>query len=156
MALRSLGRGLLERQGQARNDQEATRLMETYTLTAFRLGEIIKVEKELAESGKTNQWVEELLAMMDRFEIEAGREPISDRMREAALGGEARLEAASRRLVEEIASMGCAQERVPAGDRGGRDVGTHPVGGDPQQRLRTTGENVADGEEPAPTVWRRI
>ena len=57
VGMRSLARGLLERQGQARNDQEATRLMEAYTLAAFRLGEVIKVEKELAESGKTSEWV---------------------------------------------------------------------------------------------------
>ena len=49
-----------------------------------------------------------------------------------------------------------AQERVQAGDRGGRDAGTHPAGGDPQQRLRTTGETAEDGEDAAPTGWRRI
>ena len=105
VGMRILARGLLERQGQTRNDQDAIRLMEAYTLAAFRLGEVIKAEKELAVSGKTSEWVEESLAMMDRFAIEAGREPISDQVRKGALGGEPGLEVGDRKLVEEIAAM---------------------------------------------------
>ena len=52
VALRSLGRGLLERQGQARNDQEATRLMETYTLAAFRLGRSSKWKRSWQRAGR--------------------------------------------------------------------------------------------------------
>jgi hypothetical protein len=100
-----LARGLLERQGQARYDQEAAQLWEAYTLAAYRLGEIIKREKELAESGKASQWADDFLAMLKRAAIESGREPIADEVRKEALGGEPELAAAARRLVEEIASM---------------------------------------------------
>jgi len=103
--LRILGRGLLERQGRARNDQEAAQLGAAYTLAAFRLGEMIKGEKELAESGETSQWADEFLEMLDRVAIENGREPISDEVRKEALGGEPELAAAARRLVEEVAAM---------------------------------------------------
>ena len=45
------------------------------------------------------------MAMLDRVAIENGREPVSDEVRKEALGGEPELAAASRHLVEEIASM---------------------------------------------------
>ena len=105
VGMRILARGLLERQGQARNDQEAAQLWQAYTLAAYRLGEIIKVERELAESEEASQWEDDLLAMLDRMAIETGREPVSNGVRKEGLRGEPELAAASRRLVEEIASM---------------------------------------------------
>jgi len=105
VGMRILARGLFERQEQARNDQEAVRLVEAYTLAAHRLGEVIKAEKELMQSGKTSEWGEEILAMIDEIAIEAGWEPVSDQVRKEALGGEAGLEVGARKLVEEIAAM---------------------------------------------------
>jgi len=105
VGLRILGRGMLERQGEAESDQEAARLGEAYSLTALRLGEIIKAEKELAKSRESGQWAENLLEGIDRFLIERGEEPMGDKMRAEAMGLEPELEAGTRRLVEEIASM---------------------------------------------------
>jgi hypothetical protein len=106
--LRMMGRELLERQGQAKNSQEAAILGEAYTLVAFRIGEMIKAEKELAESEKTNKtskWAEDVLAMLDRAAIATGGEPVSDQARKEAMEGEPSLDVASRRLAEEIASL---------------------------------------------------
>jgi len=105
VGLRILARGLLERQGQGRNEHEAAQLYEAYSIAAYRLGEVIKAEKEVTVSEKTSQWEDDFLAMLDRVAIENGREPVSDEVRKEALGGEPELAAASRHLVEEIASM---------------------------------------------------
>jgi site-specific recombinase XerC len=105
VGLRILARGMLERAEQARSDPEAAQLGDAYSLAALRLGEIIKGEKDLAEKGETSQRAEEFLEAMDRLAIKNGGEPVSEKARAEALGGEPELEAAARRLVEEVAGM---------------------------------------------------
>ena len=111
VGLRILARGLLERQGRARNNQEAAQLGEAYTLAAYRLGELIKAEAELAEGGKSSEWADEFLERLDRAAIERGREAVAEKMRAEAAGLGAPmmaapgLAAAARGLVEEIASI---------------------------------------------------
>ncbi len=104
VGLRILGRNLLERQERAKDMRESAQLLEAYTLAAYRLGEVIRAEKELTQEGKTSEQAEEFLAAMDRIAIEHGQEPVSEKARAEALGREPNLEAAARRVVEEIAS----------------------------------------------------
>jgi len=54
VGLRILARGMLERAEQAGGDPEAAQLWDAYSLTALRLGEVIKGGKDLAEKGKTS------------------------------------------------------------------------------------------------------
>lgn len=105
VGLRRLGRQLLERQGQAEDSREAARLGDAYTRTAYRLAGMIKAEQELAKRGKSGEWAEAVLQMMDRHEVEEGRQPVSAGVRAQALGREEELGANSRRMVEEVAAM---------------------------------------------------
>jgi len=104
MGMRILGRGLLERQLEARNGQEAARLGDAYMLYARRLADMISSEKML-EVKKTDTWVEEMVAMLNQVAIEHGTEPVTmEQLWAEALGSEGRLGAGDRRLVEEIAA----------------------------------------------------
>jgi hypothetical protein len=106
--LRRLGRGLLSRQEaalEADNWAEAARLGEAYSLTACRLGEMIKVEQLLAEKGKKDSRTKEFLERRDEIALELGSPTCSEEVLEEALGGEPELALASRRLQEEIASL---------------------------------------------------
>jgi len=105
VGLRRLGRRLLERQGQAENSREAARLGDAYTRTAYRLAGMIKAEQELGKRGKSSEWAEAVLQMMDRHEVEEGRQPVSAGVRAQALGREEDLSASSRRLAEEVAAV---------------------------------------------------
>ena len=101
--LRTLGRGLLERQGTA-HSREAVRLGDAYFQTATRLAEMIKAEAQFTGDSKEDAWSEEVLAVMDKFQLQAGLPPVSAEIRAAVLGGDPELEAADRRVVEEIAA----------------------------------------------------
>jgi hypothetical protein len=105
VGLRRLGRLLLERQGQAEDSREVARLGDAYTRTAFRLAGLIKAEQELAKRGKSSEWAEAVLQVMDRHEIEEGRQPVSAGVRAEALGRQEDLSASSRRLAEEVAAV---------------------------------------------------
>lgn len=102
--LRTLGRGLLEIQIQARSSQTAVQLADAYTHTAERLAKMIEGEKQLGQGREEETWAEDFLAMLDREAEAAGEGPVSGEMREAALGGDPKLTANARRLVEEIAA----------------------------------------------------
>jgi Phage integrase family len=82
--LRTLGRRLLERQTQASDSREAAQLAEAYSLAASRLGELIKAERQLAIRGKSSQWAEEVLEMLDRAARAEGEGPIAERIQTEA------------------------------------------------------------------------
>jgi site-specific recombinase XerD len=106
VGMRILGRDLLEREKRARNKQEATQLWEAYTLAAYRLGGIMRGEKEQSEHGKAGrEWAERFLAMMDRVEIEKGNQPISEKVRREARGFKDELAVEAHSTAEEIASL---------------------------------------------------
>ncbi len=105
VGLRRLGRRLLERLGQAEDNREVARLGDAYTRIAYRLAGLIKAEQELAKRDNSSEWAEAVLQMMDRHEVEEGRQPVSAGVRAQALGREEELGANSRRMVEEVAAM---------------------------------------------------
>lgn len=65
----------------------------------------MKAEQALADGEKPSEWVEELLQSLDRVLVEQGKQPVGDQMRRDALGSIPELDAADRRLVEEIVSL---------------------------------------------------
>jgi hypothetical protein len=105
VGLRRLSRGLLERQSEAVDSEEAARLWEAYSLAAFRLGGLVKAEEGLSKEDKGSQWAEGLLASLDKIALMNGGEPISDEIRADALGNNQELEAASRSMTEELAAL---------------------------------------------------
>ena len=102
--LRYLARALLERQDRTEADEELALLYNAYTLASDRLREMIKAEEQLLATSNEDQWVEEVLTMLDKVELATGGEPISEQVRHQALGGDPQLDAAARHLTEEIAS----------------------------------------------------
>jgi len=105
VGLRRLGRRLLERLGQAEDNREVARLGDAYTRIAYRLAGLIKAEQELAKRDNSSEWAEAVLQMMDRHEVEEGRQPVSAGAGSLAMGREEELGANSRRMVEEVAAM---------------------------------------------------
>jgi hypothetical protein len=103
VGLRILSRGLLERQ--KREPHLAVQLWEAYTLAASREAELLKAEQALADGDKPSEWAEELLQSLDRALVAQGGQPVGDQMRAEALESTPELDAADRRLVEEIASL---------------------------------------------------
>jgi len=103
VGLRILSRGLLERQ--VREPHLAIQLWEAYTLAASREAELLKAEQALANREKPSEWAEELLQSLDRALAAQGEQPVGDQMRGDALGSTPELDAADRRLVEEIAAL---------------------------------------------------
>jgi integrase len=103
VGLRTLSRGLLERQG--RQAHLAVQLWEAYNLAAGREAELIKAERELNEQNQTGGKADQFLEEIDRWLIAQGKLPIGDQMRQDALGSTPELEAADRRLAEEIATL---------------------------------------------------
>ncbi|MEW5872977.1 MAG: hypothetical protein AB1894_27200 [Chloroflexota bacterium] len=124
--LRWLGRGLVEKQAQARSSKEAAQLAGAYTLAAMRLGGMIEAEKGLAKDTEEDQRVERTLTMLEEVSIEAGGRMRREDWIAAAMGGEAGLAVGSRRLAEEVAStrlvlrntLALAREAEERGDTG--------------------------------------
>jgi integrase len=148
VGLRTLARGLLERQAKARNSQESAQLGEAYTLAAFRIGEMIKAEKELSKNGKASQWAEEVLATLDRAAIEKKWEADFGPGAKGGVGGRNQSGSCGQASVggDRIDAV-CAQECVQAGDGGAGDAGLHPPGGDLRQQLRTPGAVIENRED---------
>ena len=96
--LRQLMRGLLECEG------DDARLVEAYSQAANRLGDLISAA-ELAHKRVSDPWVEDVLRMMDEVERCAGRPPISQRVRQQALGLSSDVMDASGIVAEEIATI---------------------------------------------------
>jgi hypothetical protein len=75
--LHLLGRGLLERQAQTSSASVMARLGDAYTLTASRLGEMLRVERERAGgkpgSREKASQIESILDGLVRFEVSQGR-----------------------------------------------------------------------------------
>jgi hypothetical protein len=73
--LRTLERGLLERQVEARSGAEAVRLGEAYSKAASRMTEVIQAEKEMAEGAEVSDWVKKCwtLPTVLRWKMECRR-----------------------------------------------------------------------------------
>ena len=65
---------------------------------------MIKAEKKLQQPSEDDAWAEDILNMLDDAAVFFGEEPVSEEMRQEALGSDPEMEAGSRRLMEEIAS----------------------------------------------------
>lgn len=96
--LRRLMRGLLEREG------NEARVMQAYSGAAQRLRELVTTKQQVQEK-KEDTWAEEFLSRIDEIEVRNGRLPISQRVREDALGSEAELLVGSRLMTEEVATI---------------------------------------------------
>jgi integrase len=111
--LHLLGRGLLERQAQASSTSEMARLGDAYTLTASRLGEMRRVEREMAggEQGSRERAsrIESVLDGLVRSEASQGRlttrEAVLADLRAQAMGGGAELAITAQALEEAVASI---------------------------------------------------
>jgi hypothetical protein len=103
--LRSLGRELLNRQMKATSRAEAARLADSYTQTASRLAELIRVERQLEGMGEKDKRMEELTRRINQMALELGEEPMEDQAWEESPEGRTELEVNARQLVEEIAAM---------------------------------------------------
>jgi hypothetical protein len=96
--LRKLMRGLLEREG------DEMRLVEAYSQAAQRLGSLITASEPL-EKAKEDPWAEQFLSFLDRMEEREGRPPVSQGIRERALGVSSEGMEASGMVTEEIATI---------------------------------------------------
>jgi integrase len=96
--LRKLMRGLLEREG------DEARLVEAYSQAAQRLGSLITVSEPL-EKAKEDPWAEQLLTFLDEIELREGRPPVSQQIREKALGLSSETMEATGMVTEEIATI---------------------------------------------------
>ena len=103
VGMRLLERGLFERFGKAKDNQEAARLANAYTLAGFRLAEMIKVEKELAKEEDDDRLAKQFADLKIEEAIEIGEEPIEEPVQQEAMGEEADLSVNDRRMNEEIA-----------------------------------------------------
>jgi hypothetical protein len=79
-------------------------LVEAYTQAAHRLGELVSAS-EPVRKGKKDPWAEELLSKLDEIEMRNGHPPISQRVREEALGISADMMEASGMVTEEVATI---------------------------------------------------
>jgi hypothetical protein len=105
VGMRTLARGLLDRQEQAGSSAEAAQLGDAYIKAASQFAKLIQAENQLTRGGEANTWADEVLAAMDHMAIELGMAPVGEAARAEALGGKPELAASDRRLVEEIAAM---------------------------------------------------
>jgi hypothetical protein len=109
--LHLLGQGLLERQARASSASEMVRLGDAYTLTAARLGEMLRAERERTGgkpgSRERASQVESIVDWLVRAEASQGkptsREAVLADLQAQALGGGAELGLTAQRLEEEIA-----------------------------------------------------
>jgi hypothetical protein len=111
--LRRLGRGLFERHTRASSASEMARLGDAYTLTAARLGEMLRAEREMAggKSGSQERrsQIEDTVDWLVSAEESEGRpttrEAVLADLQAQALGGGEGLGLAALRLEEEVATM---------------------------------------------------
>jgi site-specific recombinase XerC len=96
--LRSLMRGLLEREG------DDAGLVEVYSQAAHRLGKLVSMDSSASQQ-KKGSWAEQVLSVLDKLQALNGRPPISQRIREDALGTPSDLTAASGRVAVEVATL---------------------------------------------------
>ena len=111
IGLRNLARMLFSAHSKAKRNDEAARLGEAYTQAAARLCVIIKSERERGEPSEEVQWVNEFLTMLDNAAAQDneaadddGETPSEEFWREFE-ESDPELNAASRRLTEEIAGL---------------------------------------------------
>ena len=104
VGLRTLARGLVERQIAARGGKEVAQLADAHSKAVSRLAEMIDIERQPAGDGQGDSWANDVLATIDQIAIQRGAKPGSQGIRAAALGDEADLEITTRLLVEEIAA----------------------------------------------------
>jgi hypothetical protein len=103
VGMRLLERGLFERFGKAKDNHQAARLANAYTLAGFRLAEMIKVEKWLAKEEDGDRQAKQLADLKIEEAIEKGEEPIREPVQQEAMVEEANLSLNDRRMNEEIA-----------------------------------------------------
>lgn len=96
--LRKLMRGVLEREG------DEARVVEVYSQAAQRLGSLITLS-EPVETAKEDPRVDEFLSKLDEIETRAGRPPVSQQIREHALGLSPDAAQAAGMVTEEIATI---------------------------------------------------
>lgn len=122
--LRMLERGLMEMQGRARSSKEAVRLMEAYTLTAKRLGDMIEAEKQWGRShSEEDDFVERGLAALDRIGEATGMEGMREWAIKEALSSEDELTIGTRRVAEEIAGTRVVLRRTLKRAREAEEMG---------------------------------
>jgi site-specific recombinase XerD len=115
--LRTLAQKLFAAQSEAESSSEVARLGEAYTLAAARLGEISKAERQRAEPSEEGAWVQEVLTMLDNVATsedlvgDDGELPSEEFWRELA-EGDPEMQAASKRLTEEIAALRLVLRRL--------------------------------------------
>ena len=102
--LRDLGRLLIEMQRQAVDAAELAALIDIYSLSAVRLGEMVQAQKEIQERRPEDSWAEQLLAVLVESARRDGEDIDIDTAREMALAGDADAQSAALRLMEEIAA----------------------------------------------------
>ena len=83
---------------------DEARLVEAYSQAAHRLGDLVSAG-EPAHTWKIDTWADELLSMLDRVEAQNGRPPVSQQVREEALGISPDMVEASGIVTEEIATI---------------------------------------------------
>ncbi len=96
--LRKLMRGLLACQG------EDAHLVDVYSQAAHRLGQLVSSPDSLPPD-KEDTWAEGLLSKLDEIEQNAGRPPVSQQMRQNALGMTSDQPEAAGIMLEEIATL---------------------------------------------------
>jgi integrase len=110
IGLRRLERGLVERMEQATKGQELVMLGEAQSMTAWRVGEMIKVEKLMGEIEESSRWVSAWLELVERFNISEGKGKFTEEERASYLASLMGVDAGEmpegvRHVAEEVAGL---------------------------------------------------
>ncbi len=105
LGMRRLAETLWKQIGEVNLIKETSQLTNAYTLTTYRLGEIIKAEKGLSKREESDQLAEEFLERLDTMLIESGKEPVSAEARRDAARWQGGREGRDRELTKELAKM---------------------------------------------------
>jgi site-specific recombinase XerD len=107
--LRMLSRRLFNAQTEAESDERAALLADTYTQAAARLGQISREERERGarseDQSEEDQWVQDSLTILDNLWAEDLEELPSEQFWRELAESDSEMEATSRWLTEEIASI---------------------------------------------------
>ncbi|HJW91513.1 MAG TPA: hypothetical protein VJ436_12795, partial [Anaerolineales bacterium] len=109
IGLRSVARELMERMDESGSSDEAVRLGEAYSLTAYRLRVLIEAERRAAERAGNDadgeSWSDQILSMLATVAEQIGESLDREAVRRQALEGTPGLEVSNRKLEEEIAGL---------------------------------------------------
>jgi len=116
VGLRLLSRKLVTALTGAGTGEQVALLGEACTKAAARLGQLSKAERQREEPNEESEWVDEVLAMLDRAAIQQGasddEEPPSEEFWRDFEQSDPEVQAASKRLMEEIASTRLVLRRL--------------------------------------------